>query len=175
MVTAANGCRRRFRRRLHQPGTGARFAEPEGNETSRPDRDVVEVVGTTLGFQPGESIPRHIHCGEEAFYVLQGATVETPPGKRIELATETGRGNKRDVPHAEFKVVGDKPVKLLTVHIVDKGAQVYRRSANLRSSNNAEDPGITPARRRRYAFKPAATLSHPGGRPAAADAAASHC
>jgi hypothetical protein len=29
--------------------------------------------------------------------------------------------NVRDVPHAGYKVVGDKPLKLLTVHIVDKG------------------------------------------------------
>jgi hypothetical protein len=25
------------------------------------------------------------------------------------------------VPHAGYKVIGDKPLKLLTVHIVDKG------------------------------------------------------
>jgi putative SOS response-associated peptidase YedK len=29
--------------------------------------------------------------------------------------------NVRDVPHAGYKVVGDKPLKLLTVYIVDKG------------------------------------------------------
>jgi hypothetical protein len=27
----------------------------------------------------------------------------------------------REVPHAGWKVVGDKPLKLLTVHVVDKG------------------------------------------------------
>jgi hypothetical protein len=27
----------------------------------------------------------------------------------------------RDIPHAGFKVGGDKPLKMLTVHIVDKG------------------------------------------------------
>ena len=27
----------------------------------------------------------------------------------------------RDVPHAGFKVVADKSLKMLTVHIVDKG------------------------------------------------------
>jgi hypothetical protein len=33
--------------------------------------------------------------------------------------------NVRDVPHGAFKVVGDKMVKLLTVHIVDKGKPLY--------------------------------------------------
>ena len=33
----------------------------------------------------------------------------------------TGGINVREVPHAGYKVVGDKPLKLLTVHVVDKG------------------------------------------------------
>jgi quercetin dioxygenase-like cupin family protein len=85
----------------------------------------MEVILSTAEYKPGESIPRHIHHGEEAFYVLEGATVETPGGKQITLATGTGSINLRDVPHAGFKVVGDKPLKLLTVHIVDKGAPLY--------------------------------------------------
>jgi quercetin dioxygenase-like cupin family protein len=85
----------------------------------------MEVVMSTADYAPGDVIPRHIHHGEEAFYVLQGATVETPDGKKIELATGSGGINKRDVPHAGFKVVGDKTLKLLTVHIVDKGKPLY--------------------------------------------------
>jgi quercetin dioxygenase-like cupin family protein len=85
----------------------------------------MEVILSTAEYQPGDAIPRHTHHGEEAFYVLQGATVETPDGKKIELATGSGNINRRDVPHAGFKVVGDKPLKLLTVHIVDKGAPLY--------------------------------------------------
>jgi hypothetical protein len=33
--------------------------------------------------------------------------------------------NVRDVHHAGFKVVGDRILKLLTVHIVDKGKPLY--------------------------------------------------
>jgi hypothetical protein len=45
-----------------------------------------------------------------------------PPGKEpVMLATGTSNVNLRDVPHAGFTVVGDKPLKLFTVHIVDKG------------------------------------------------------
>jgi quercetin dioxygenase-like cupin family protein len=85
----------------------------------------MEVILSTAEYQPGEMIPRHIHHGEEAFYVLEGATVETPDGKQIQLVTGAGSINLRDVPHAGFKVVGDKPLKLVTVHIVDKGAPLY--------------------------------------------------
>jgi quercetin dioxygenase-like cupin family protein len=85
----------------------------------------MEVILSTAEYKPGETIARHIHHGEEAFYVLEGATVETPDGKQIQLATGSGSINRRDVPHAGFKVVGDKPLKLLTVHIADKGAPLY--------------------------------------------------
>ncbi|MBS0399888.1 MAG: cupin domain-containing protein, partial [Proteobacteria bacterium] len=33
--------------------------------------------------------------------------------------------NLRDVKHGGFKVVGDAPLKLFTVHIVDKGRPLY--------------------------------------------------
>jgi quercetin dioxygenase-like cupin family protein len=85
----------------------------------------MEVILSTAEYKPGETIARHIHHGEEAFYVLEGATVETPDGKQIQLATGSGSINRRDIPHAGFKVVGDKPLKLVTVHIVDKGAPLY--------------------------------------------------
>jgi quercetin dioxygenase-like cupin family protein len=85
----------------------------------------MEVILSTAEYKPGETIPRHIHHGEAAFYVLEGATVETPDGKQIQLATGAGSINLRDVPHAGFKVVGDKSLKLVTVHIVDKGAPLY--------------------------------------------------
>jgi quercetin dioxygenase-like cupin family protein len=85
----------------------------------------MEVILSTGEYKPGDFIFRHIHHGEEAFYVLEGATVETPDGKQIELRTGSGSINLRDVPHGGFKVVGDKALKLVTVHIVDKGAPLY--------------------------------------------------
>ena len=85
----------------------------------------MEVVLSVTEYQPGEFIARHIHHGEEAFYVVQGATLETPDGKQIELKTGTGSINMRDMPHAGFKVVGNTPFKIVTVHIVDKGKPIY--------------------------------------------------
>lgn len=101
---------------------------PQRKEIKRADlggTTNMEVILSTAEYKPGESIPRHIHHGVEAFYVLQGATLETPDGKKIQLATGIGNMNLRDVPHAGFKVVGDTSLKLLTVHIVDKGAPLY--------------------------------------------------
>jgi hypothetical protein len=43
------------------------------------------------------------------------------------MMLETGAPimNLRDAPHAGYKIVGDTPLKLVTVHIVDKGKPLY--------------------------------------------------
>jgi len=81
----------------------------------------MEVIIAVLEVPPGSSIDRHTHPGEEAVYVLDGATLQFPDGKEISRPSGQAGINVRDVPHAGYKVVGDKPLKLLTVHIVDKG------------------------------------------------------
>jgi quercetin dioxygenase-like cupin family protein len=85
----------------------------------------MEVIVSTAEYKPGEFIPLHIHHGEEAFYVIQGATVETTDGKKLELKTGMGSVNLRNVPHAGIKIVGDSVLKLVTVHVVDKGSTLY--------------------------------------------------
>jgi quercetin dioxygenase-like cupin family protein len=85
----------------------------------------MEVIISVIETQPGELLARHIHHGEEAFYVLQGATLETLDGKQVKLATGAAAINHRDVPHAGLKVVGDTALKYLAVHVVDKGAPLY--------------------------------------------------
>jgi quercetin dioxygenase-like cupin family protein len=85
----------------------------------------MEVIISVIEAQPGEFLARRIHHGEEAFYALQGATLETPDGKQIKFATGSAAINHRDVPHAGAKVVGDTPFKYLAVHIVDKGKPLY--------------------------------------------------
>jgi quercetin dioxygenase-like cupin family protein len=85
----------------------------------------MEVVLSISETQPGETLSRHLHHGEEAFYVLEGATAELPDGKQISLATGAAAINVREVAHGGFKIVGDKTLKLLTVHVVDKGKPLY--------------------------------------------------
>jgi quercetin dioxygenase-like cupin family protein len=85
----------------------------------------MEVIISISETKPGETYPRHLHHGEEALYVLEGASAELPDGKQISFPTGAAVINARDVPHAGFKIVGDKTLKLLTVHVVDKGKPIY--------------------------------------------------
>ncbi|MFZ3350330.1 MAG: cupin domain-containing protein [Xanthobacteraceae bacterium] len=100
---------------------------PQRKEIKRTDLTGtnMEVILSVAEYKPGDLVTRHIHHGVEAFYVIQGATVQTPDGKEIKLATGAGSMNLRDVPHAGFKVVGDTSLKLVTVHVVDKGRPLY--------------------------------------------------
>jgi quercetin dioxygenase-like cupin family protein len=85
----------------------------------------MEVVVGTIEAAPGTTAILHTHAGEEAVYVLSGATAVTPDGKPIVFEAGTAKINVRDVPHGAFTVTGDKTLKLLTVHIVDKGKPLY--------------------------------------------------
>jgi hypothetical protein len=81
----------------------------------------MEMIMTVLEAPPGAVLPKHFHHGEEAFYVLEGAMTEVPGQAPSARVPGIGGINVREVPHAGYKVVGDKPLKLLTVHVVDKG------------------------------------------------------
>jgi quercetin dioxygenase-like cupin family protein len=85
----------------------------------------MEIIVGITEFKPGEDGIAHIHHGEEAFYILEGATVELPDGRRVDVPVGATNVNVRDVPHGAGKVVGDKSLKILTVHIVDKGKPLY--------------------------------------------------
>jgi quercetin dioxygenase-like cupin family protein len=81
----------------------------------------MEIIIAVLEVPPGTTIARHTHPGEEAVYVLEGATLQMPDGTEVARAAGTAGVNVRDVAHAGYTVAGDKTMKLLTVHIVDKG------------------------------------------------------
>lgn len=101
---------------------------PERVELKRADLSGapgMEVITSVAEYLPGSSIPLHFHHGVETGYVLQGATVQLPGKDPMPLPTGAPILNLRDVKHAGFKVVGDTPLKLLTVHIVDKGKPLY--------------------------------------------------
>ena len=88
----------------------------------------MEVITSISEFHTGEGIPRHSHHGVETGYVLQGAMVQAPGKEPVLMATGSAILNLRDVPHAGFKVVGDTSLKILTVHVVDKGKPLYEWS-----------------------------------------------
>jgi quercetin dioxygenase-like cupin family protein len=81
----------------------------------------MDIVVGIVEVPPGASGVLHTHPGEEAYYVIDGATGESPDGKPVKFEAGTAAINPRGFPHGAFKITGDKTLKLLTVHIVDKG------------------------------------------------------
>jgi hypothetical protein len=51
--------------------------------------------------------------------------VQAPGRDATSLPTGVTALNLRDVKHGGFTVVGDTPLKLFTVHVVDKGKPLY--------------------------------------------------
>jgi len=101
---------------------------PQRQELKRADLSTspqMEVITSIAEFKKGESIPRHYHHGIETGYVLQGTMVQLPGQAPMMIKTGSTIMNLRDVPHAGYTVVGDEPLKVLTVHIVDKGKPLY--------------------------------------------------
>lgn len=88
----------------------------------------MEVIASIAEYKPGETIDAHFHHGVEAAYVVQGATIQAPGKDPVSLAAGSASLNLRDVVHGGFKVTGDTPLKLYTVHVVDKGKPLYDRS-----------------------------------------------
>jgi quercetin dioxygenase-like cupin family protein len=85
----------------------------------------MEVILSVAEYKPGESIDLHVHHGIEAAYVVQGASVQVAGKDPMSLPTGGTLLNLRDVKHGGFKIIGDTPLKLFTVHVVDKGAPLY--------------------------------------------------
>jgi quercetin dioxygenase-like cupin family protein len=85
----------------------------------------MEVIVSTSEYKTGEAIDLHIHHGIEAAYVVQGASVQSPGKDPMPLPTGASLLNLRDVKHGGFKVVSETPLRLFTVHIVDKGKPLY--------------------------------------------------
>jgi quercetin dioxygenase-like cupin family protein len=81
----------------------------------------MDIIVNLFEVPPGAIVARHIHPGEEVVYVLDGGTLEQPDGKVQTFEPGTAMIYPRGVPHAGATNVGDKPLKMLNVFIVDKG------------------------------------------------------
>ncbi|GLS43495.1 cupin domain-containing protein [Methylobacterium brachythecii] len=79
-----------------------------------------EIVMQLVEIPPGATSRRHFHNGQEAFYVMEGGKVQLPGKDAIDRAAGEHGINQREVPHAGYTNVGDKPIKILSVYIVDK-------------------------------------------------------
>lgn len=85
----------------------------------------MEMISSIVEYKKGEQAPRHLHHGVEEGYVLQGSMVQYPGQAPVMLETGTPILNLRDVPHGGFTVVGEQPLRIFTVHTVDKGKPLY--------------------------------------------------
>lgn len=75
----------------------------------------------TVEYAPGAAIPRHIHHGDEFYYVLQGGTFDFADGTTRKVDVGGTAHFPRETSHGGVKVVSDQPITLMTIHIVDKG------------------------------------------------------
>jgi hypothetical protein len=55
----------------------------------------------------------------------RGASVHAPGKDAMMLPTGATVLNLRDVKHGGFKIVGDTSLKLLAVHVIDRGKPLY--------------------------------------------------
>jgi quercetin dioxygenase-like cupin family protein len=85
----------------------------------------MEVIVSFSEYKPGEGIPVHFHHGIEVGYVIEGGMVQSPGKPAFALPAGAPAMAVRDDLHGGFTVVGDKTIKLLTVHVVDKGKPLY--------------------------------------------------
>ncbi|MEO6185551.1 MAG: cupin domain-containing protein [Steroidobacteraceae bacterium] len=85
----------------------------------------MEVILSITELKPGDVIGEHFHHGIEAGYIIQGGTVEQAGKPPITFADGSPIMNLRDVLHGGYKVIGTKTLKLVTVHVVDKGKPLY--------------------------------------------------
>ena len=61
----------------------------------------------------------------ETAYVIQGLMIQLPGKEPTRIETDAVILNLRDIAHGGFKVIGEKPLRLFTAHIVDKGKPLY--------------------------------------------------
>ena len=85
----------------------------------------MEVIESISEYRKGDRVELHLHHGLEAAYVVQGSMIQ-PDGKDpVMQPTGAVLLNLRDAKHGGYRIVGDTPLKLFTVHVVDKGAPLY--------------------------------------------------
>jgi quercetin dioxygenase-like cupin family protein len=95
------------------------------NRADLPGAPGMEVISSILEVKPGATVPRHFHNGIESGTVIEGSMIQLPGKEPQMMATGGQIWNLRNAVHGGFKVVGDKPLKLYTVHVVDKNKPLF--------------------------------------------------
>lgn len=103
-------------------GTTARKEMKRADLSGAPS---MEVISSIVEYKTGEVAARHFHHGVETAYVIQGSMIQLPGKEPTMMETGSVVMNLRDIVHGGFKVIGEKPLRLFTAHIVDKGKPLY--------------------------------------------------
>ncbi len=99
-----------------------RVEQKRADVSGAPNMELIESISE---YRKGERVELHLHHGLEAAYVVQGTMIQTDGKDPVLQPTGAVLLNLRDAKHGGYKVVGDTPLKLFTVHVVDKGAPLY--------------------------------------------------
>ncbi|WP_372570938.1 cupin domain-containing protein [Ruegeria jejuensis] len=104
------------------------FAFAEGvitrTELSRadvPGSDTHEVIVARLEIEPGATVPRHTHHGDEHLVVIIGGTMQTGDGKQIPFPDGMAAHFPQGEPHGGLTNAGDTVMVAITTHVVEKG------------------------------------------------------
>jgi len=85
----------------------------------------MEVILSITELKPGDVLPEHFHHGIEAGYIVEGGIMQQAGKAPVTFADGASLMNLRDIMHGGYKVVGTRTIKLITVHVVDKGKPLY--------------------------------------------------
>jgi quercetin dioxygenase-like cupin family protein len=108
-------------RSLYAQQPGFKRVEVQRHDLSTPGREVVQVRAE---FEPGASVGKHTHPGEEVAYVLEGTLELEVPGK----PNATVKAGETffvppETPHSA-RNVGKGPAKVLATYLIEKGKPV---------------------------------------------------
>ena len=85
----------------------------------------MEGVTSVREWKKGEFFRRHRHPGIDVADGVRGSMIQVPGDQLVMLEPGASAINLRDVWHAGFEIVGEQPLKIFSVHIVDKGQPLY--------------------------------------------------
>jgi quercetin dioxygenase-like cupin family protein len=106
---------------LYAQQPGFKRVEVQRHDLSTPGREVVQVRAE---FEPGASVGKHTHPGEEIAYVLEG-TLEIEMAGKPNATVKAGETFfvSAETIHAA-RNVGKGPAKVLATYVIEKGKPV---------------------------------------------------
>ncbi|MEX0348864.1 MAG: cupin domain-containing protein [Paracoccaceae bacterium] len=93
----------------------------ELSRADAPGSGTHEVIVARLEIEPGATVPRHTHHGDEHLVVIEGGTMRTGDGKEIEFPNGMAAHFPQGQPHGGLTNAGDTVMIAITTHVVEKG------------------------------------------------------